>query len=246
MCCTRSAHDCALATWAYMLETVRDAVWRLQKSWIAPVMLIIIIIIINSSLFFFFFLITQRWLLQMTGHKTPTINLLLPLYTQARTYWQDFCRTMWPFRHRTGSHILTMSNCTGWKGFWKKMQVNGSVRQRDSGNNKQWKAARPRKEWVGKLTKSQASNIPRQKWTYLCVPVCDDDDDDDDDNHTKSHNTRFLQSRCATNCLQHVHSSGLGSIVFKSHETQKALITCNMYFATWYKGTAHLLHLTEF
>ena len=31
MCCTWSAHDCAWATWAYVLETVHGAVKRLSK-----------------------------------------------------------------------------------------------------------------------------------------------------------------------------------------------------------------------
>ena len=32
----------------------------------------------------------------------------------------------------------------------------------------------------------------------------------------------------------------------KSHATHQSLITCNMWYATWYKGTAQLLSLTEF
>ena len=52
----------------------------------------------------------------------------------------------------------------------------------------------------------------------------------------------FLQSpHCAANCLQHVRSSGLGAIVCKSRATNRALITCNMLYATWYEGTAQLL-----
>ena len=54
----------------------------------------------------------------------------------------------------------------------------------------------------------------------------------------------FLQSpHC---CLQHVHSSGQGAIVRKSIATHPAFITCNMPCATWYKGTAQLLSLTQF
>ena len=57
----------------------------------------------------------------------------------------------------------------------------------------------------------------------------------------------ILQSPdCATNCLQHVHSSGQGVIVCKSRATHRALIMCNMSCATWYEGTAQLLSLTEF
>ena len=44
MCCTWFAHKCALATWAYMLETVRGAVRRLSKSRIMPFTAVIIII----------------------------------------------------------------------------------------------------------------------------------------------------------------------------------------------------------
>ena len=59
--------------------------------------------------------------------------------------------------------------------------------------------------------------------------------------NTESCNLRFLQSpHYTTNCLQHIHWSGQGTIVCKSHQ---ALITCNMSFATRYKGTAQLLNL---
>ena len=57
----------------------------------------------------------------------------------------------------------------------------------------------------------------------------------------------FLQSPyCAANCLQHARSSGPGAIVCKSCATHSACITCNMPWATWYKGTAQLLSLTDF
>ena len=40
----------------------------------------------------------------------------------------------------------------------------------------------------------------------------------------------FLQSpHSATNCLEHVHSSGLGAIVCKSRATHRALITCKRH-----------------
>ena len=45
----------------------------------------------------------------------------------------------------------------------------------------------------------------------------------------------------ATNCLQHVRSSGQGAMESKSHATHRAFITCN----TWYEGTAQLFNLTE-
>ena len=46
MCCTWFAHDCALAIWVYVLETVHGTVRRLWKSWIAPFFKVIFIIII--------------------------------------------------------------------------------------------------------------------------------------------------------------------------------------------------------
>ena len=51
---------------------------------------------------------------------------------------------------------------------------------------------------------------------------------------------------CATNCLQHTHSKGQGAIMYKSHATHTALITCNMLCVTWYEGTVQLLRLEEF
>ena len=39
----------------------------------------------------------------------------------------------------------------------------------------------------------------------------------------------FLQSpHCTASCLKHVHSSGPGTIVRKSHAAHQALIMCNM------------------
>ena len=56
----------------------------------------------------------------------------------------------------------------------------------------------------------------------------------------------FLRSpHCAANCLQHVHFSGQGTIVWKSRATHRAPITCNMLCTIWYEGTAQLLSLTE-
>ena len=53
----------------------------------------------------------------------------------------------------------------------------------------------------------------------------------------------FLQPHhCATNCLQHVRSSGHGAIECKSRATHRAHIMCNM---SWYEGTAQLLNLTK-
>ena len=64
-------------------------------------------------------------------------------------------------------------------------------------------------------------------------------------NRTKRHSFRSftISSLLPANCLQHVRSSGLGSIVYKSCATHRALITCDMQCATWYEGTAQLLKI---
>ena len=46
---------------------------------------------------------------------------------------------VWPFSHSTGGYIPTSGNGTGW-GEWWVMQVNGTIRQRDSGNHRSRKA----------------------------------------------------------------------------------------------------------
>ena len=57
----------------------------------------------------------------------------------------------------------------------------------------------------------------------------------------------FLQSlHCATNCLQHVRSSGQGAIMCESHATHRAIISFNTSCATWYERTAQLLSMAEF
>ena len=61
------------------------------------------------------------------------------------------------------------------------------------------------------------------------------DDDDDDDDLIERRNSRFFYS--AVSCLQHVRSSDPGAVACKSRAIQRALITCNMSCATWYKGT---------
>ena len=65
-------------------------------------------------------------------------------------------------------------------------------------------------------------------------------------NRTERRNSRFLQSpHCATNCLQHIRSSGPGAILCKLRSTNRALIMCNLKCATLYEGTAQLISLTE-
>ena len=48
------------------------------------------------------------------------------------------------------------------------------------------------------------------------------------------------------NCFQHACSSGLGTIMCKSHAMHRTLLMCGMLFATWCKGTTQLLSLTGF
>ena len=55
----------------------------------------------------------------------------------------------------------------------------------------------------------------------------------------------FTISSLRGNCLQHTCSCGPGAIVYKLCATDGALIMCNMSCATWCKGTAQLLSLTE-
>ena len=55
----------------------------------------------------------------------------------------------------------------------------------------------------------------------------------------------FTISSHFSNCLQHIRSSGQGTIVCKSCATHQTLSMCNMSCATWYKGTAQLLSLTD-
>ena len=70
----------------------------------------------------------------------------------------------------------------------------------------------------------------------------DNNNDDNSNNRIEGHNLRCLQSpHCATNCLQHVRSSGPGAIMCKSRATHQALITCNLQCTTWYEGAAQLL-----
>ena len=84
---------------------------------------------------------------------------------------------------------------------------------------------------------SSAVNIDRNLFTCTI---------DNNNNRTERCYLRFLQSpHCAPNCLQHVRSSGQGAVMCKSHTAHRALITCSMSCATWYKGTAQLLNLTK-
>ena len=46
MCCSRLEHDCALPTWAYVLEIVRGAVGRLYKSRYALFNAIVVVVVV--------------------------------------------------------------------------------------------------------------------------------------------------------------------------------------------------------
>ena len=67
-----------------------------------------------------------------------------------------------------------------------------------------------------------------------------------DNVHIERRNSRFQSPHCAANYRQHIGSSGQGAIVRKSGATHLALIMFNMLYATWYKGTAQPLSLTEY
>ena len=55
-------------------------------------------------------------------------------------------------------------------------------------------------------------------------------------NCTKKRDSRLSQSpHCAAHCLQHLRSSGQDTIVSKSYATHRALITCDISCAIWYK-----------
>ena len=59
----------------------------------------------------------------------------------------------------------------------------------------------------------------------ICISFCAQYNN----NNIQRRNSRFLQTLHLTaSCLQQVCSSGQGAIVFKSHATHRALITCNM------------------
>ena len=77
--------------------------------------------------------------------------------------------------------------------------------------------------------------------------INNNNNNNDNNNCIERHHSRFLQSpHCAANCFQHVHSNGPGAVECKSCATHRALITCNMWCAMWYKGTAQLwINLTE-
>ena len=59
----------------------------------------------------------------------------------------------------------------------------------------------------------------------------------DDNDHIARRNLRFLQSpHCATNCLQHIHSSGQGAVVCKSYANHVQCIERLSY------ATCHVPH----
>ena len=79
--------------------------------------------------------------------------------------------------------------------------------------------------------KSNTTNISNEK-----------NDGTINNNRIERHKSRLLQSfHSVTSGLQHVRSSGQGSIVCKSRATQRPLIACNMPCATWHDGKARLL-----
>ena len=90
-------------------------------------------------------------------------------------------------------------------------------------------------------------------WDLIIIMIIDfhgvgfnNNNNNNNNNSTETSNLRFLQSpHCTRNCLQHVRSSGPGAIVCKSSATHRKLIMCNKPCATWYKGTAQLISLTE-
>ena len=81
----------------------------------------------------------------------------------------------------------------------------------------------------------------------VLASLSNNNNNNNNNNRIERRNLRFLQSlHCAANCLQHIHSSGLGAIVCKPRVAHQALNTCNMLWATRYEETAQLLILTEF
>ena len=68
-------------------------------------------------------------------------------------------------------------------------------------------------------------------------------DSSNDDSRIERRILILLKSHCATNCLQHVRSRGQRAIVSKSRAAHRELITCNMFLATLYEGTAQLCNL---
>ena len=94
------------------------------------------------------------------------------------------------------------------------------------------------------LKKQQPQN------TKICYTSPEHRRDNNNDNNNRIERSKlrfFPQSpHCVAKCLQHLRSSGQGTMVCKPRATRQALITCSMSSATWYKGTAQLLSLTEF
>ena len=78
MCCTWSAHNCAQATWAYMLETVPRAVRRFLKSQFVPLNVIIIdiIIVVIWMWLLLILLLLLSLLLQLTNKQRHKTNWL--------------------------------------------------------------------------------------------------------------------------------------------------------------------------
>ena len=100
------------------------------------------------------------------------------------------------------------------------------------------------------LTHGQSCTDPITPGTWQINNSSNNNDDNNNNNnnnnnHIERHNSRFLQSpHCTTNCLQHKHSSSLGTIMCKSHATHWVLFMYNMLCVIWCKGIAKL-HLFE-
>ena len=67
-------------------------------------------------------------------------------------------------------------------------------------------------------------------WSPVCLPTSSIIIND----CIERRNSSFLQfPHCAANCLQHVHSNGQGTVVYKSCARHRTFITCNMSFVVW-------------
>ena len=84
---------------------------------------------------------------------------------------------VWPCGHHKGKHSLTSGNGAGWRGLWKKIQVNWPVRQKDDGNLEQQKVERQERKWIGGR-KLELLRFQGRRWTYCSRPRCVYDEED--------------------------------------------------------------------